>query len=96
MSDIISESERIRKAILTIVRDAIAEETKSCFRVYKAKVTSAPNGSTCGVQVLGDANTIDLPYSSKAASVTVGSFVWVATLYNSFSNAIVWETVDFK
>lgn len=96
MSDIISESARIRKAISAIVREVVAEETKPCFRVYKAKVTSAPNGSICGVQVLGDANTMDLPYSSKAANVSVGSFVWVTTLYNSFSNAIVWETVDFK
>lgn len=96
MSDIMSESVRIRKAITSIVKEVIAEETKPCFRVYKAKVMTAPNGSTCGVQILGDENTMDLSYSSKVANATIGSFVWVATLYNSFSNAIVWEMIDFK
>lgn len=89
---------KIKQSLKKIIKEVIAEETKPCFRVYKAKVITAPNTETqtCGVQLIGDNKTINLPYSSKVASITVDSFVWVATLYNSFSNAIVWETVDFK
>lgn len=96
MPDIMSESARIRKSITTIVKQVVVQETKPCFKVYKAKVITAPNGSTCEIQLVGDDMTMNLPYSSKVASVTAGSMVWVATIYDSFSNAIVWETVDFK
>lgn len=96
MADIINESERIRKAIKSIVREVLAEEEKACFRVYKAKVSTAPNGSTCGVKLIGDTTELTLPYSSKCSLVATGDLVWVATLYNSFSNAIVWETANFK
>lgn len=96
MADIMNESARIRQAITKIVKEVIAEETKPCFRVYKAQVKEAPNGKTCKVQLVGDENTIDLSYSSECASVTVGSMVWVATLYDSFSNAVVWQSADFN
>lgn len=95
MADIMNESARIRQAITKIVKEVIAEETKPCFRVYKAQVKEAPNGKTCKVQLVGDENTIDLSYSSECARVTVGSMVWVATLYDSFSNAVVWQPADF-
>ena len=89
---------RIKQSLNKIIKEVIAEETKPCFRVYKAKVITAPNTETqtCGVQLLGDNKVINIPYSSKVANVTTNSFVWVATIYNSFSNAIVWETIDFK
>lgn len=96
MSDIINESGKIRQAISKIVRDILAEETKSCFRLYKGKVVTAPNGSTCEIQLAGDEKTMSLPYSTKVSNITAGSMVWVATIYNSFSNAIVWETIDFQ
>lgn len=96
MADIMNESARIRQAITKIVKEVIAEETKPCFRVYKAQVKEAPNGKTCKVQLVGDENTIDLSYSSECARVTVGSMVWVATLYDSFSNAVVWQPADFN
>lgn len=96
MADIMNESARIRQAITKIVKEVIAEETKPCFRVYKAQVKEAPNGKTCKVQLVGDENTIDLSYSSECARVTIGSMVWVATLYDSFSNAVVWQPADFN
>lgn len=96
MADIMNESARIRQAITKIVKEVIAEETKPCFRVYKAKVVTAPNGSVCEVQLVGDDNTMSLPYSSKVANVEENAMVWVATIYNSFSNAIVWETINFQ
>ena len=87
---------RIKQALKKIIKEVIDEETKPCFRLYQAKVTTVPNGNTCGIQLLADTQTINLPYSSKVSNVKVGDFVWVATIYNSFSNAIVWETIDFK
>ena len=47
-------SEQIRKSIEEVVRETIKKETKDCFRIYKAKVISAPNGNTCTVQIVGD------------------------------------------
>ena len=87
---------KIKQSLKKIIKDIVDEETKPCFRLYQAKITTPPNGTTCGVQLLGDTQTINLPYSSKCSNVDVESFVWVATIYNSFSNAIVWETIDFK
>nr|DAU13422.1 MAG TPA: hemolytic lectin [Caudoviricetes sp.] len=101
MPDIVNESEKsksekIRQAISKIVRDILVEETKSCFRIYKAKVVTVPNGTTCEIQLVGDEKTMNLPYSSKVSNVLVGAMVWVATIYDSFSNAIVWETINFQ
>ena len=95
MSDIISDSAKIRQSIRKIVKQVLEEETKPCFRLYKAQVKGLPNGKTCEVQIVGDENTINLPYSSSISSVAVNDMVWVATIYNSFSNAIVWQPIDF-
>lgn len=96
MADIISESARIRQSITRIVSEVITDKAKSCLRVYKAQVKTAPNGSTCEVQLIGDDNTMNLPYSSECANVQKDSMVWVATLYDSFSNAIVWQPDNFN
>lgn len=96
MADIMNESVRIRHSIKKIVKEVIAEETKECLRLFKAEVITAPNGSTCEIQLVGDKKTMNLPYSSKVSSVKKGSMVWVVTIYNSFSNAIVWETINFQ
>lgn len=96
MSDIISDSAKIRQSIRKIVKQVLEEETKPCFRLYKAQIKGLPNGKTCEVQIVGDENTINLPYSSSISSVAVNDMVWVATIYNSFSNAIVWQPIDFK
>lgn len=95
MSDIISDSAKIRQSIRKIVKQVLEEETKPCFRIYKAQIKGLPNGKTCEVQIVGDENTINLPYSSSISSVAVNDMVWVATIYNSFSNAIVWQPIDF-
>ena len=91
-----TELSRIKQSLKKIIKEVISEELKPCFKLYQAKVITAPSGGTCSVQLVGDSKTITLPFSSKCANVSSGSFVWVATIYNSFSNAIVWETVDFK
>jgi hypothetical protein len=87
---------KIKQSLKKIIREVISEEEQACFRIYKAQIRSLPNGQTCGVQIIGNENIINLPYSSKCASVALNDFVWVATIYNSFSNGIVWETIDFK
>ena len=95
MSDIISDSAKIRQSIRKIVKQVLEEETKPCFRIYKAQIKGLPNGKTCEVQIVGDENTINLPYSSSISGIAVNDMVWVATIYNSFSNAIVWQPIDF-
>lgn len=95
MSDIISDSAKIRQSIRKIVKQVLEEETKPCFRIYKAQIKGLPNGKTCEVQIVGDENTINLPYSSSISGIALNDMVWVATIYNSFSNAIVWQPIDF-
>lgn len=90
------ESAKLKNLMKKLIKECINEEEKSCFRLYKAIVKTVPNGSTCGVQVLGDDNIINLRYSSAVRGVKVNEFVWVATIYKSFSNAIVFSTVDFN
>ena len=89
------DSEKIRNAITKIVKDVLKDEEKPCFRLYKATLKTAPNGTTCGVQLAGESETINLPYSSAINGVSTESIVWVATLYNSFSNGIVFAPIDF-
>ena len=67
---LLSDAKEVRSAIAAIVRDEIERQTGDCLRVRKAIVQTAPNGSVCGVQLMGDLNrngtpkVINLPYSS--------------------------------
>ena len=92
----LNESQKLQNLLRQEVKKIIDEETKECLRTKKATVTSAPNGSTCSVRLVGDSTILTLPYSSKVSSVSVGDVVWVAYLYNDYRNAIVWETHDFR
>ncbi len=93
---LLSDAKEVRAAIEAIVRDEIDRETRDCFRVRKAVVTTAPNGTKCSVKLVGDDTILSLPYSSAVSSVSVGNVVWVAILGNSMRNAIVWETANFR
>ena len=93
---LLSDAKEIRAAIEAVVRDEIERETRDCFRVRKAVVTTAPNGTKCSVKLVGDDTILSLPYSSAVSSVSVGAVVWVAILGNSMRNALVWETADFR
>ena len=90
------EGELMREFIKSIVRDVVKEETRSCFRTYKAKIISPPNGTSCSVQLIGEYNVLKVPYSSKMATAAVGDIVWIAVPFGSLKNAIVWETGDFQ
>lgn len=92
----LNEAEVFKKTVEKIASDVIRRETASCLRVYKAKVITAPSGSTCSVQITGDSSILSLPYSSKVANVSAGAVVWVAVLFNDLRNGIVWETANFR
>ena len=92
----LSQSEIIKRAIERVADAEIEKKTAPCFRTYKAIITEAPNGTTCKVRLSGDDTELTLPYASKLSELTVGKYVWVGAFYNvdnSFSNAIVWETL---
>lgn len=91
----LNQSNAISAPLKKYIRSVIEEETRNCLRLYKAKVISAPNGSTMSVQLIGDSETLKLPYSTKVSSVTSGC-VWVATFGNDFRNAVVYETYNTR
>lgn len=93
---LLSDAKEIRAAVAAVARDEIELQTRDCFRVKKAKVTSAPNGATCSVKFIGDDTILALPYSTHVSSVSVGSVVWVAILGNSMRNAIVWQNASLS
>ena len=93
---LLEDAKTVREAIAEVVRDEVDALTRDCFRVRKAKVTTAPNGTVCGITFIGDSTEIMLPYSSAVSSVSSGSVVWVAILGASMRNAIVWETANFQ
>ena len=86
----------VREAIVRVVQEEVDKITRDCFRVRKAVVTTAPNGTKCSVKLIGDDTILSLPYSSAVSSVSAGDVVWVAILGSSMRNAIVWETHDFR
>ena len=94
MASILSDSERLEKAIRAVVRKTVDEETKNCLRVMTATVSTAPDANTglCGVKLIGDDTEILIPYTTVTASVSQGDAVLVATTYNSMRNAVVWQT----
>ena len=94
--DIYGQAAALKSAIRAVVREVLREDMGDCFRVKKAVVSTAPDGTVCGVQIVGDETELFLPYSSRCASVSVGEVVWVGILGRSMRNAIVWETADFS
>ena len=95
MKNSLKDSRDIRTAIENIAREICREETRDCLRLYKATVTmaAAVGGSEMGVKLVGDATELFLPYKSTVADAAVGSAVWVAKIYGSWRNAIVWDKI---
>ena len=94
----LSESEKIKKAIQKVAAEEIQRDTASCWRVYKGIVTSAPNGTTCKVRLIGDTTEFSLPYAANLSDLTVGSAVLIGVAYStdkSLANAVVWSDVKF-
>lgn len=96
--DIFSQSEQLRQALTPFIQKIVDERTRECLRTYKAKVITAPNDLTgkCDVQLVGQSEILSLPYSTAVSDVSVEEMVWVATTYNSWRNAVVWERIRFN
>jgi hypothetical protein len=100
MNDLFYEASVAKKELVELVRAVVQEETKSCFRVYKAVVKTAPYtdpeiGLVCQIVLNGDQNTLTVPFSSAISSLSVGDVVLVALIYNSWRNAFVWKKIPF-
>lgn len=93
----LADSLAIKRAIEQVVDERIAKITDVCFRVYKALVISV-NGDKMTVNILGDKldDTITIPYSTAVSDAVRGDYVLVATTYNSWRNAVVWQKWNFK
>lgn len=96
MNNLQRDADIVRQALEKIIDERIEAKTRSCARCFRAVVKTAPNGTTMGVQLVGDDAVLTLPYSSKLSTAAIGDTVWVMTLFNSFRNAIVWETNTFS
>lgn len=95
--NVYEDAKKLRAAIESVARDIVRREMRDCFRVKKAKVTTAPDGTLCGVQLAGDETELFLPYVSSLASASVGQVVWVAVLGgDSMRNAIVWQNATLS
>lgn len=93
-----NESRELKRYIDSIIENKVRSmpDFKNCFRVQKAKVITAPNGTTCQVTLIGQDKVLTLPYSSAVSDISVGDIVWVGIIFNSLSNAIVWQKEDFS
>lgn len=93
---LLDDAKAVREALAEVIRQEVESLTQDCFRVKKAVVTVAPNGTRCSVKLVGDDTVLSIPYSSEVSSVSVGAVVWVAYWGGSMRNAIVWQTADFN
>lgn len=93
---LLDDAKEVRAALAEVIRQEVEGLTQDCFRLKKAVVTSAPNGTRCSVKLVGDNKVLSIPYSSEVASVVKDDVVWVAYWGGSMRNAIVWQTADFK
>ena len=95
MKNTLKDSRDFRLAIESIAREVCQKETRDCLRLYKATVTvtAAEGGSEMGVKLVGDSTDLFLPYKSTVSDATLGSTVWVAKIYGSWRNAIVWDKI---
>lgn len=93
---ILDEAKAVRTALAEVIRQEVEGLTQDCFRLKKAVVTVAPNGTRCSVKLVGDDTVLSIPYSSEVASVSVDDVVWVAYWGGSMRNAIVWQTANFR
>lgn len=65
----------------------IEAETKNCIRMKQVTVSTAPNGTTLGVQQPNDPTVFDIPYVAALSGAKVGQTVLVQYWYG-MSNAV--------
>ena len=74
----------------------VADATRSCFRLEKATVKTAPSGGTVAVQLPFDETVLNLPYASSLSGLTAGQSVWVGIPYSDLSNGVVMFDATFQ
>lgn len=92
----LTDSIAIKRAIEKVVDERIAQITKECLRTYKAQIVSKTS-TKMNVRLIGDiSSVISVPYSTAVANSNVGDYIFVATTYDSFRNAVAWLPVDLS
>ena len=82
-----AEALKIWQALKPMIDSEIKQQTSSCVRSKKMKVTSPPNGVTIGVaEPYGE--THNIPYSSALNNANVGESVWVWWFFGNASTMI--------
>ena len=74
----------------------VADVTRSCLRLEKATVKTAPSGGTVAVQFPFDEAVLNLPYASSLSGLTAGQSVWVGIPYSDLSNGVVMFDATFQ
>ena len=74
----------------------VADATRSCLRLEKATVKTAPSGGTVAVQLPFDDTVLNLPYASSLYGLTPGRSVWVGIPYSDLSNGVVMFDATFQ
>ena len=94
---LLNDAKLAKEALEKVIDHRIDVQTRDCMRLYKAKVVTPANENTkvMGVQLIQDTAEMDLPYTKAVANAQEGDIVWVATIYDSWRNAVVFANSDF-
>lgn len=94
---VLNDAKLAKEALEKVIDNRIDIQTRDCMRLYKARVISPANENTkvMGVQLIQDTAEMELPYTKAVANAQAGDIVWVATIYGSWRNAIVFANSDF-
>lgn len=93
-----SRSKPLKKAVETIAKSASRQQNAAAFRLYKAVVTDPPDQETRigKIRFAGERTKIKLKFVNNTKSSVVGDIVWVATVFDSLRNAVVWAKQDLS
>lgn len=81
------EAVSIWRQLEPMIRSAAETATKSCIRMKKLTVVTAPNGTTMGVMQPNDTQVFDIPYVAALSGVPVGTVV-LGIYFYGMSNLI--------
>ena len=82
-----NEAARIWQMLRPQIIRTIEDETKNCIRMKQVTVSTAPNGTTIGVQQPNDPTIFNIPYVAALSGAKVGQTVLIQYWYG-MSNAI--------
>ena len=97
MSDYNSEMKELADNLWSYFSPKVEAATRSCLRLEKATVQSAPSGGTVAVRLPFDETVMELPYaSSLSRNLSIGAAVWIGIPYSDLSNAVVLFDATFQ